>query len=72
MKESIEFSRERKSGKFYNYKCLKSFLNEKIKFLFIGQCQMDTWHHLRGLPEAFSPRNLEFSNKMVISHDCAK
>ena len=30
---------------------------------------MDTWHHLRGLSEAFSPRNLE---KMQISHDCAK
>ena len=30
---------------------------------------MDTWHHLRGLPEAFSPRNLEFSNKMTILHE---
>ena len=30
---------------------------------------MDTWHHLRGLPEASSLRNLEFSNKMTISHE---
>ena len=27
-------------------------LHEKFKFLFIGQGQVDTWHHLRGLPEA--------------------
>ena len=40
-------------------KCIKKFLNESIKFLFIGQGQVDTWHHLRGLPEASSPRNLE-------------
>ena len=33
-------------------KCLKVSSNEKIKFLFIGQGQVDTWHHLRGLPEA--------------------
>ena len=30
---------------------------------------MDTWHHLRGLSEASSPRNLEFSNNMAISHE---
>ena len=47
----------------------KKFLNEKIKFLFIGQGQVDTWHHLRDLPEASSLRNLEFSNKIVISHE---
>ena len=37
----------------------KSPLNEKIKFLFIGQGQVDTQHHLRGLPKASLPRNLE-------------
>ena len=47
----------------------KSPLNEKIKFLFIGQGQVDTWHHLRGLTEASSRRNLKFSNKIVISHE---
>ena len=31
-------------------------LNESIKFLFIGQGQVDTWHHLRGLLEASSSR----------------
>ena len=34
-------------------------LNESITFLFIGQGQVDTWHHLRGLPEASSSRNLD-------------
>ena len=38
----------------------------KIKFLFIGQCQVDTWHHLRGLLEASSSSNLEFNNKMTM------
>ena len=33
--------------------------NELITFLFIGQGQNDTWHHLRGLPDASSSRNLE-------------
>ena len=33
--------------------------NELITFLFIGQGQNDTWHHLRGLPNASSSRNLE-------------
>ena len=33
--------------------------NESITFLFIGQGQEDTWHHLRGLPDAYSSRNLE-------------
>ena len=36
---------------------------------------MDTWHHLRGLSEVFSPRNLEkcnFARAPTISHDCAK
>ena len=47
----------------------KSSLNEKIKLSFIGQGQVDTWHHLRGLSEASSPRNLEFSNKMTILHE---
>ena len=37
----------------------KVFFNESITFLFIGQGQVDTWHHLRGLPEAYSSRNLE-------------
>ena len=48
---------------------VKKKFHEKIKFLFIGQGQVDTWHHLRGLPEAFSPRNLE---KNAISHNCVK
>ena len=30
---------------------------------------MDIWHHLRGLSKASLPRNLEFSNKMVILHE---
>ena len=47
----------------------KKLFHEKIKFLFIGQGQVDTWHHLRGLPEASSSRNLEFNNKMVISQE---
>ena len=34
-------------------------LNESITFLFICQGQVDTWHHLRGLSEASSSRNLE-------------
>ena len=34
-------------------------LNESISFLFIGQGQVDTWHHLRGLSEASSSRNLK-------------
>ena len=37
---------------------------------------MDTWHHLRGLPGASSPRNPEkkcnFAWAPTISHDCAK
>ena len=33
------------------------------------QGQVETWPHLRGLLEASSPRNLEFSNKMPISHE---
>ena len=33
--------------------------NESIAFLFIGQGQEDTWHHLRGLLDASSSRNLE-------------
>ena len=37
----------------------QKFLNESIKFLFIGQGQVDTWHHLRSLLEPSSPRNLE-------------
>ena len=40
-------------------KCIQKFLNESITFLFIGQGQVDTWHHLRGFPEASSSRNLE-------------
>ena len=44
----------------------KSFSHEKIKFLFIGQGQVDTWHDLRGLSEASSSSNLEFNNKMTI------
>ena len=40
-------------------KCIKKSLNESIMFLFIGQGQVDTWHHLRNLPEASSSRNLE-------------
>ena len=46
-------------------KCIKKFLNESITFLFIGQGQKDTWHHLRGLPVASSSRNLE---KNTCSH----
>ena len=34
-------------------------LNESITFLFIGQGQVDTWHHLRGLSKASSSRNLK-------------
>ena len=34
-------------------------LNESITFLFIGQGQVDTWHHLRGIPNASSSKNLE-------------
>ena len=30
---------------------------------------MDTWHYLRGLTKASSSRNLEFSNKIAISHE---
>ena len=55
----MELYREKKSRKFYNQKMYQKFLNESIKFLFIGQGQVDTWHHLRGLSEAYSPRNLE-------------
>ena len=33
------------------------------------QGQVETWPHLRGLLEASSPRNLEFSNNMAISHE---
>ena len=40
-------------------KKIKKFLNESIPFLFIGQGQVDTWHHLRGLPETSSSRNME-------------
>ena len=40
-------------------KCLKVSSNEKIKFLFIGQGQVETWHYLKCLPEASSLRNLE-------------
>ena len=47
----------------------KFFFYEKIKFLFIGQGQVNTWHHLKGLLEASSSSNLEFNNNMVISHE---
>ena len=47
----------------------KFFFNEKIKFLFIDQGQVDTWHHLKGRLEASSSSSLEFNNKMVISHE---
>ena len=40
--------------------------NESITFLFIGQGQKDTWHHLKGLPDAFSSRNME---KNTFSHE---
>ena len=40
-------------------KKIKKFLNESIPFLFIGQGQVDSWHHLRGLLETSSSRNLE-------------
>ena len=46
----------------------KSFSHEKFKFLFMGQGQVDNWHHLRGISKAFSSSNLEFNNKMTISH----
>ena len=66
----VENSLERENlENFTIRKCLKVSLNEKIKFLFIVQGQVDTWHYLRGLPEASSPRNLEFSNKMLILHE---
>ena len=48
---------------------LKAFLHKKIKFLFIGQGQVDAWHHLRGFSEAPSSNNLEFNHKMTISHE---
>ena len=44
----------------------KKPFDEKIKFLFISQSQVNTWHHLRDLPEASSSSNLEFNNKMTI------
>ena len=45
----------------------KSF-NEKFKFLFIGQGQVDTWHHLRGISETSTFSNLELISKITISH----
>ena len=48
---------------------VKKNFHEKIKFLFIGQGQVDTWYHLRGFSEASPPRNLKFSNKMAILHE---
>ena len=68
MKQNGEFYRENLENSTIR-KCLKVLSNEKIKFLFIGQGQVDTWHHLRGLPEASWQKNMEFSYKMPISHE---
>ena len=51
---------------------VKKKFHEKIKFLFIGQGQVDTWYHLRGFSEASPLRNLKFSNKMAILHEIQK
>ena len=47
-------------------------LNEYIKFLFIGQGQVDTWHHLKGLLEASSSRNLEKMQFCMSSNNFAQ
>ena len=41
----------------------QKFFNEKFKFLFIGQGQVDTWHHLRDFLEASPFNNLELISK---------
>ena len=69
MKENKEFYWKKEFLEKSPIKVSKSFFNDIFKFLFICQGQVDTWHHLRGLLE-FSPfNNLEFGNKISISHD---
>ena len=69
MKENKEFYWKKEFLEKSPIKVSKSFFNEIFKFLFICQGQVDTWHYLRGLLE-FSPfNNLEFGNKISISHD---
>ena len=38
-------------------------------FLFICQGQVDTWHHLKGRLEPSPFNNMEFNDKIIISHE---
>ena len=49
-------------------KVSKSSLHEKFKFLFISQGQVDTWEPLIGLLEHSKFTNMEFSIKLMLSH----
>ena len=70
MKVNREFYLQKKFlEKISNPKYPKKLLHDKFKFLFIGQGQVDTWHHLRGFPEPSPFENLEFNNKIIISHE---
>ena len=66
MKEIRELYEKRNLKSSTIRKIYQKFLNESITFLFIGQGQKDTWHHLRSLPDASSSRNLE---KNAFSHE---
>ena len=65
-RENLENSTIRKCSQSF---LIISLLHEGFKFLFIGQGQVDIWHHLRGLPEASSSSNLKFNNKISFSHE---
>ena len=52
-KKVENYIKRRNLESFIIRKKIKKFLNESIPFLFIGQGQVDSWHHLRGLLEIF-------------------
>ena len=69
MKENREFYWEKENLENSTIKSIQKLFNERFKFLFIGQGQVDTWQPHISLLEPSKFRNLEFSIKIMISHE---